>query len=86
MTSLRVITFRKGFINLKSTQTITLKKHGSTVLVILHYYMLRNKAVSEPLIIQYDAGGCVICISNKVEYLDNEKSHKTSTTEVILLI
>ena len=32
----------------------------------------------------YDVSGCVICISNKVEYLDKEKSHNNSTKEVIL--
>ena len=28
-------------------------------------------------------GGCVICISNKVEYLDKEESYKNSTKEVV---
>ena len=36
--------------------------------------------------IQYDISGCVICISNKVEYLDKEESYKNSTKEVILTI
>ena len=44
--------------------------HASIVLVIFHYYMLQNN-----IIIQYDVGGCVICISNKVEYLDKEGSY-----------
>ena len=44
--------------------------HGSVVSV------LTKQAISKPLIIQYDVGGCVICISNKVEYLDNERSYK----------
>ena len=34
---------------------------------------------------QYDVGGCVICISYQVEYLDKERSYKNSTKEVILL-
>ena len=34
---------------------------------------------------QYDVGGCVICISYEVEYLDKERSYKNSTKEVILL-
>ena len=28
--------------------------------------------------------GCVLCISNKVEYLDKKKSYKNSTKEVTL--
>ena len=35
--------------------------------------MLQNKqSNTKVFIIQYDDGGCVICISNKVEYLDKE--------------
>ena len=34
----------------------------------------------------YDVGGCVICISNKAEYLDKEESYDNSTKEVILSI
>ena len=34
---------------------------------------------------QYDVGGCVICISYKVGYLDKERSYKNSAKEVILL-
>ena len=41
--------------------------HASVVLVIFHYYMRQNEQ-SNTYIIQYDVGGCVICISNKVEY------------------
>ena len=36
------------------------------------------------LIIQDDVGGWVICISNKVEYVDKEGSYKNSTKEVVL--
>ena len=32
----------------------------------------------------YDVDGCVICISNEIEYLDKEKSWKNSTEQVIL--
>ena len=32
----------------------------------------------------YDVGGCVICVSNKVEYLNKEESYDNSTKEVIL--
>ena len=35
------------------------------------------------LIIQYDVSGCVICISNKVEYLDKEGGYINSTKEVV---
>ena len=35
----------------------------------LHYYMLQNKQ-SHRHIIQYDVSGCIICTSNKLEYLD----------------
>ena len=59
--------------------------HASVVSVIFHYYMLQNKQ-SDSMYddIQYDVGGCVICISNKVEYLDKKKSYKNSTKEVTL--
>ena len=53
---------------------------ASLVLVIFHYYMLQNLTV---IMIQYDVGGCVICISYKVEYLAKERSSKNSTKEVI---
>ena len=53
MTSLCIITFQKSFINLKSTQNITLKclgldvKHSlhtcKLVLVIFHCHMLQSK-------------------------------------------
>ena len=54
VTSLCIITFQKSFIDLKSTQNITLKylgmhvkhslyTHVSAVLVIFRYYMLQNK-------------------------------------------
>ena len=35
------------------------------------------------IIIQYDVGGCVICISSKVEYLDKEGSYINSAKEVV---
>ena len=35
------------------------------------------------IIIQYDVGGSVICISNKVEYLDKEESYVNSSKEVV---
>ena len=60
--------------------------HGSAVLVVLHYYMLRNRQSQSHLsIIQHDVGGCVMCISNKAEYPDNERSYKNSTKEAKLL-
>ena len=57
--------------------------HASVVLVIFHYYMLHNKQSNRYVIIRYDVGGCVICISNKVEYLDKEESYINSTKEVV---
>ena len=33
--------------------------------------------------VQYDVGGCVICKSNKVEYLDKEGSYINFTKEVV---
>ena len=36
------------------------------------------------IIIRYDVGGCAICISNEVEYLDKEWSYINSTKEVAL--
>ena len=35
------------------------------------------------MFIQYGVGGCVICISNKLEYRDNDDSYKKSTKEII---
>ena len=35
------------------------------------------------MFIQYGVGGCAICISNKVEYLDNDDSYKNSTKKII---
>ena len=35
---------------------------------------------------QCDVTRCIICISNKVEYLDKEHSHKNSTKEVIYIL
>ena len=54
------------------------------LLVIFHYYMLQNKQSNRD-IIQYDVGGCVLCIPNDVEYLDKERRYKNSTKGVILL-
>ena len=49
--------------------------HASVILVIFHYHMLQNKQSNRlvTLIKQYDFGGCVICMCNKVEYLDKER-------------
>ena len=33
---------------------------------------------------QNDVGGCVICISSKVEYLDKEESYINSVKEFVL--
>ena len=59
--------------------------YASVVLVLLYYHMLRNKQ-SQTLVIQYDVGGCVICISNKVEYFDKEGSYKNSTKEICCIV
>ena len=56
--------------------------HASVVFFIIICYKISNLTV---IIIQYDVGGCVICISYKAEYLDKERSYKNSTKEVILL-
>ena len=37
-------------------------------------------------IIKYDVGGCVICISNKVEYPDKEGCYINSTAKVVLSV
>ena len=42
--------------------------------------------MSKPFIIQYDAGGGVLCISNEIEYLENERSYKNSDKEFIFLV
>ena len=55
--------------------------HASAVLVIFHYHMLQNKQSDRHSL--YSMTGCVICISNKVEYLDKEESYKNFTKEVV---
>ena len=35
---------------------------------------------------QCDVTRCIICISNKVEFLDKEQSYKNSTKEVIVIL
>ena len=51
---------------------------------IFHYYMLQSKQSNRYSIIRYDVGGCAICVSNKVKYLDKEGSYiLNSTTEVV---
>ena len=61
VTSLCIITFQKSCINLKSTPVITPKYiHVSVVLVIFHYYMLKNKQSNSHSIIQYDVGVVVL--------------------------
>ena len=45
--------------------------------------MLQNKQSNRYTIIQYDVGGCVICMSNKVEYLYKEGSYINSTKKVV---
>ena len=82
VTSLCIITFQKSFIDLKSTQNIALKYLGLYVKHCLHtskcsfsyfhYYMLQNKQ-STAIDTHYTVG-CVICISNKVKYLDKERN------------
>ena len=37
-------------------------------------------------IIKYDIGGCVICISNKVEYPDKEGCYINCTAKVVLSV
>ena len=55
---------------------------AGVVLVIFHYCMLQKSNLIDT-IIQYDVGGCVICISNKVEYLDNEGRYINFTKDVV---
>ena len=52
------------------------------VSVVLHYYMLRNKQFHKNSL--HDIGGCVIFISNKIEYLGKKRNYKNSTKEAIL--
>ena len=55
--------------------------HANVVLVIYDYYMLQNKQWI--LIMQNDVGVCVICIFNKVAYLDKKGSYINSTKEIL---
>ena len=58
--------------------------HASVVLVILLYhYMLQNKQ-SNRHTYSMTSVVCVLCISNKVEYLDKKRGYKCSTKEVML--
>ena len=54
--------------------------HASVVLVIFLYYILQNKQSNR---YSLHVGGCAICLSNKVEYLDKEESYINSTKEVV---
>ena len=56
--------------------------HASIVLVIFHYHMLQNKQSNKYSL--YSMTSVVLCISNKVEYLDIEESYKKFTKEVTL--
>ena len=60
--------------------------HTSVVLVIyILIYMLQNKQSDRhSLYSMTSIDGCVVCISNKVEYLDKEENYKNSTKEVTL--
>ena len=73
----------KCFINLKSTQNIRHKQPGLDMNHIIHRCKC-SLSYFKSIIIQYDVGGWVICISNKVEYVDKEGSYKNSTKEVVL--
>ena len=58
--------------------------HASVVLVVVYCIVVYCKISNLiDIIIQYDVGGCVLCISNKVEYLDKEESYKNSIKEVV---
>ena len=57
--------------------------HASVVLVILLYHMLQNKQ-SNRHTYSVTSVVCVLCISNKVEYLDKKRGYKCSTKVVIL--
>ena len=56
--------------------------HASVVLVIFIICYKTSNLID--IIIQYDVGGCVICISSKVEYLYKEGSYINSTKDVTL--
>ena len=82
--------FLKYFIDLKSSQsnkniTRQYPALGLDVNHIIHsslvfsYHMLRN---THSIHYTVRVGGCAICISNKVEYLDKEGSYKTSTRAI----
>ena len=58
--------------------------HASVVSVIFHYCMLQNKQSNRYSLYSMTlVVGCVICISNKGEYLDKECSYINSTKEVV---
>ena len=81
VTSLRIITFRKGFINLKCNQNITLKYLGLDVKHSLRtckctWFQLFY------IIICYEVSN----LCSKVEHPDNEKELQQFYQEVKLLI
>ena len=60
--------------------------HGSVVLVVLHYYMLRNKQ-SQSHALHSMTSVVVLCAYRiKFNISKNERSYKNSTKEVKLLI
>ena len=50
--------------------------HASVILAIFYYHMLQNKQSDKhSLYSMTSVHGCVLGISNKVEYLDKKKSY-----------
>ena len=79
VTSLCIITVQKSLIDLKSTQNITLKYLGLYAKHSLHkckcsFYYFALYSITSVV---------VFCLSNKVEYLDQEGSYTNSTQEVV---
>ena len=82
-------------MDLQSSQNITHKYTDQDANHSIHtckcsfsYFTLlyvTKQEISQTLIIQYDVGGCIICVRNKVGYLGKERRYKDSTKEVLFL-
>ena len=78
--------FWKSFIYFKVIELLHINTdaHASAVSVIFYYYMPQNKQSHRHSLCTHDVTRCIICISNKVRYLDKEHSYKNFTKDVIL--
>ena len=78
------INFANIFITPPKTFQFDLGIAGKEILTLSALYRsCQFLPLSDRTIIQYDIGGCVLCISNKVEYFNKEENYKNSWAKFI---